>query len=402
MRLNFTRTVVLCLYLNKGAIKRGHELSKPEHEMTIIRNVHNSGKAKDFVIVGVGGAGSISATELSKILGNPDDVIMVDRDLDALRTVNVGRRISIGRPIYVNDEDEFGCENLIDPNDLFRLKTVIGKTPLIFVMGGLGGATTLELMPGVLRTAMSTGASVLAIVTLPFELEGRTRSDAAAKALKRVRETGCSLAVIDADGALSTESIAGDLASELTAATARVVMNVLSASSAATSGALNTSPEMLDAIKCGGEVFVSYASATDANDCRKVARAAIKRPITSGIQLRDAEYVSVVIAGPRDLSIKSLNAAISIVQNGLGDEAVLSTSFVPNSESSNSSRVRVSVIAGRNPKSQMKTELHAEIVDQSKKTHGDDPVSEQIDDLLGAPDWLVDQPVNQTAVATLL
>ncbi|MYA59918.1 MAG: hypothetical protein F4X40_05090 [Chloroflexi bacterium] len=69
-------------------------------------------------------------------------------------------------------------------------------------------------------------------------------------ALERVRETGCSLAVINADGALSTESLAGDLASELTAAKARVVMNVLSASSAATSGAFNTSPEMLYAIKC--------------------------------------------------------------------------------------------------------------------------------------------------------
>ena len=50
--------------------------------MTIIRNTHNTGKAKDFVIVGVGGAGSIAATELSKILGNPDDVIVVDRDLE--------------------------------------------------------------------------------------------------------------------------------------------------------------------------------------------------------------------------------------------------------------------------------------------------------------------------------
>ena len=368
--------------------------------MTIIRNERNPGKAKDFVIVGVGGAGSIAATELSKILGNPDDVIVVDRDLDALRTVNVGRRISIGYPIFGSDEDESGCENLVDPNDLFRLKTVIGKTPLIFVMGGLGGTATLELMPAVLRTAMSTGASVLAIVTLPFGLEGRTRSHTAETALKRVRETECSLAVIDADGALSKGSTAGELAGELTVAKARVVMNVLSASNAATSGALNTSPEMLDAIKCGGEVFVSYASAADAADCRKVARQAIKCPITSGIELRDAEYVSVVIAGPHDLSIKSLNAAIAIVQNELGDEAVLSTAFVPNSESNNSNRVRVSVIAGRKP--QMKTAQHVEIVDESKEPTREDAVSDQIDDLLGAPEWLVDQPENQTAVATLL
>ena len=366
--------------------------------MTILRNGHNSGKAKDFVIIGVGGAGSQSATELSKVLGNPDDVIAVDRDTDALRTLTVGRRISIGRPIYVSEESEQPDDDLVDPNDLFRLKTVIGKTPLIFVLAGLGGSATLELMPAVLRTAMSTGSSVLAIVTLPFALEGRTRSNTASTALQRVREAGCSLAVIDADGALPAGSIAGELASELTAAKARVVMNVLSASNATTSGTLNTSPEMLDAIKCGGETFVSYASSEDATEYRKVAREATKRPITSGLELHDAEYASVIIAGPRDMSIKSLNAAISIVQNELGDEAVLSTSFVPNSESSNSGRVRVSIIAGRDPKPHLETVTHAEAVVLTEE----DAVSDQIDDLLGAPDWLVDPPENQSAVATLM
>ena len=402
MDLHFTRTGVLCLYLNKSAITRRIALWNSENEMTIIRNERNTSKSKDFVIVGVGGAGSNSATELSKVLGNPDDVIAVDRDMDALRTVNVGRRISIGRPIFVNEEDESDRENLVDPNDLFRLKTVIGNTPLIFVMAGLGGTATLELMPAVLRTAMSTGASVLAIVTLPFALEGRTRSNTAAAALQNVREVGCSLAVIDADGALSTGSIAGDLASELTAAKARVVMNVLSASSAATSGALNTSPEMLDAIKCGGETFISHASANDAADHRKVAREATKRPITSGIELRDAEFVSVVVAGPRDMSIKSLNAAISIVQAELGDEAVLSTSFVSNSETPHSNRVRVSVIAGRDPNRPLETESPGESVKHPHASPQEDTVSEQIDDLLGAPDWLVDQRENQTAVATLM
>ena len=411
MHLNLTRTSVLCLYLNKSAIRRVADLWNPENEMTIIRNGNNN-KAKDFVIVGVGGAGSQSATELAKVLGNPDDVITVDRDLDALRNLNVGRRISIGRPVFINEEDGNRDENLVDKNDLFRLKTVIGKTPLVFVMAGLGGATTLELMPSVLRTAMSNGASVLAVVTLPFALEGRTRSKTAASALQQVRKTGCSLAIIDADGALSTESFAGDLATELTASKARVVMNVLSATNAAASGTLNTSPEMLDAIKCGGETFISYASVADANDYRKAAREAIKRPITSGIDLADADCVSVIVAGPRDMSIKSLNSAVSIVQNEMSHEAVLSTSFIPNSDSPHSSRVRISVIAGRQntcpmelvpvQNASVKTEPNGDVVVRSQTPVPENAVSGQIDDLLGAPDWLVDLPRTDTSVPALL
>ena len=91
-------------------------------------------------------------------------------------------------------------------------------------------------------------------------------------------------------------------------------MNVLSASSAETFGTLNTAPELLDAVKCGGETFISYASGEDVAEIRKVAREAVKNPITSGLLLGDADFVSVVVAGPRDMSIKALNAAIAIVQ----------------------------------------------------------------------------------------
>ena len=220
--------------------------------MTIIRDQRNHKAKREFSIVSVGGAGAETAIELSKVLGNPDDVIVVDREIDNLRPVNIGRRIAIGYPIFGSGNDNVLGDELADANDLFRLKTIIGKSPLVFVMAGLGGNTTLELMPSVIRAASSTGATVLAIVTTPFTFEGRTRSDTASAALERIRKTNCALACIDADLALSNVAIAGDLASELSAAKARVVMNVLSASNASTSGSLNSAPELLDAIKGSG------------------------------------------------------------------------------------------------------------------------------------------------------
>lgn len=379
--------------------------------MTIITNGRNRNSTKEFVVVGVGGAGSKSAMELSKVLGNPDDVIAVDREMDALSSINVGRRISIGYPVYVG-EDDLGEDDLADPNDLFRLKTLIGKSSIVFVMAGLGGATTMELMPSVLRTAISTNTAVLAIVTLPFEFEGRTRTDTAKSALHRIKETGCSLAQIDADGVLSTGSIAGDLAAELTASKARVVMNVLSASNASATSALNTAPEMLDAIKCGGETFISYASGADVDEIRRVARQAIKSPITSGLELCDAEFVSVVVAGPREMSTKSLNASISIVQSEIASDAVLSTSFVPNDESTRSRRIRVSVLGGLRPDSRgaasaskgafQETGLSSETVIHSGTLPQDDELSGQIDDLFGAPDWLNGPSEKEPATTALL
>ena len=380
--------------------------------MTIIRDGRNAPASKRFAIVGVGGAGAKTASELSKVLGNPDDVIAVDRDMDDLRTVNIGRRITIGYPIFTRDADEFDDADRVDTNDLFRLKTLIGKPPIVFVMAGLGGTTTLEMLPAVLRTAMSTGATVLAIVTMPFAFEGRTRSNTAGIALERVKRIGCSLALIDADNALPNTAIAGDLAAELSAAMARVVMNVLSASSAEAFGTLNTAPELLDAVKCGGETFISYASGEDVAEIRKVAREAVKNPITSGLLLGDADFVSVVVAGPRDMSIKALNAAIAIVQHELSHDAVLSTSFVPNGDSAKANRLRVSILAGmrahaENFGSESPSQTDAErgfslVAAASSVPVAAEPARDVVDELFGAPDWLIDRPSKNVRLPALL
>ena len=380
--------------------------------MTIIRDGRNAAASKDFVIVGVGGAGVKTATELSKVLGNPDDVISVDRDMDDLRPVLVGRRITIGYPIFLRESEVNDGEEFVDPNDLIRLKTLIGKASTVFVMAGLGGGTTLEILPAVLRTAMSTGATVLGIATMPFAFEGRTRQDTASAALQRVRNTECSLALIDGDNALSNASLAGDLASELSAAMARVVMNVLSASNAESFGTLNAAPELMDAIKCGGETMISYSTSEDVAGYRKATRDAIRNPITSGLALGDADFVSVVIAGPRDMSIKTLNAAIGIVQNELSEKAVLSTSFIPNSETGNVGRFRISILAG------MRATTEAEIAESTAQSDTEhepklagadvsdsvdaDQAVEMVDDLLGAPDWLVDSSSEEARVPALL
>lgn len=380
--------------------------------MTIIRDGRNATASKDFVIIGVGGAGARTASELSKVLGNPDDVIAVDREMDDLRTVNVGRRIAIGYPMFTREAEWIDEDESVDKNDLFRLKTLIGKAPIVFVLAGLGGATTVEILPAVLRTAMSTGASVLAILTMPFEFEGRTRSNTAGVTLQRVRKTGCSLALIKADKALSNASIAGDLAFELSAAKARVVMNVLSASNAESFETLNTAPELLDAIQCGGETLISYSASEDVAEYRKVARDAIKNPITSGLDLSDADFVSVIVVGPRDISIKALNSAIAIVQNELSQKAVLSTSFIPNGDPGKTNRLRISILAGRRTKTEDTLSESPNRVDEERGfnpvgTPSSVPVvAEQtgnvIDDLFGAPDWLVDRTSEKSRVPALL
>ena len=189
-------------------------------------------------------------------------------------------------------------------------------------------------------------------------------------------------------------------------------MNVLSASNAESSGTLNSVPELLDAIKYGGETFISYAASEDVSEYRKVARDAIKTPITSGLDLSDADFVSVIVAGPHDMSIKTLNSAIAVVQNELSQRAVLSTSFIPNGDSGKANRLRISILAGmrardggdRSRISRLRADVEQGFNLVGATSHLSqivaEPAGDVIDDLFGAPDWLVDRPSEKIACSS--
>ncbi len=364
--------------------------------MTIIRGGKSKSIGKEFVIIGVGGAGAKSATEMSKLLGNPDDVIAVDRNSNDLSSVLLGRRVAIGYPIFHYDGDAGRGDAMADASDLLRLKTAMGKPSIVFVMAGLGGKTTMELLPSVLRTVMDTSATVIAIVTLPFAFEGQTRNRTAEATVTHIKESGCTLALIDANRALPQNAVAGDLASELSVAKAKVVMNVLSASAETTSGRLNTNPEILDAVKCGGMTFVSYSSTENASEYRKTAKHAVNNPITYGLELSDADCASVVVAGPPDMSIKALNAVITIVQEELSSDAVLSTSFVSNANSARANRLRVSILAGKMNRLPKLVETFSR--EQNGSQIIDIPVEREDEiepEFYGAPSWLVREMIDE-------
>ena len=103
--------------------------------MTIIRDGRNAPASKTVRDCRSRRRWSQNCVRTVESSGNPDDVIAVDRDMDDLRTVNVVRRTTIGYPMFTRDADEFDDADCVDTNDLFRLKTLIGKPPIVFVMG---------------------------------------------------------------------------------------------------------------------------------------------------------------------------------------------------------------------------------------------------------------------------
>lgn len=375
--------------------------------MPIVKDTTGIDTAEKFVVIGVGSASSRCVVEISRILPIGGEVIAVNRSIDDMRDIQRGKRVAIGYPLYGNRAQEMNVDDadLVDESDLLRLKAAIGRPSKIFILANCGGAATYELIPSVIRVSMESGASVMTIVTTPFEFEGRARKATAKASLDRIRETKCPMAWIDADKVLSNVTQIGNLADELASAQARVLMTVLTASDAGCTGSLGDSQAILDRLRETPDLFVSYASTENLDESRKLARDAVRKPLTSGMELQQANRVGIIISGSPDLPIKVLNSAMDTVQKEINPDALLTTSFMPIPNSAGRQILRISILAGRRPEAipQIDETPDAEKVETKELLINiatpDSSVMQQEsfgDDLVGAPEWLIDSGSSST------
>ena len=296
-------------------------------------------------MLGVGGAGAKSASEIAKDMPLPADAVLVDRQPDELRRNSYGTKIPVGYPLFAQPrENGHSTKELVDETDLLRVRAAVNGYKRVYILMGLGGQATLELAPSVIKVAKDVAPNLVVICTMPFAFEGPMRRKIAENALDRIDAEGCPVAVADADSALSGAVGVGNVAEELTRMLARTFMTLLTAENNAGTGALNGAATILETVGKASRVFVGHGVADSVEELRRAARDAVKNPITTGLALREADTVNLTMAVPADMPVKSLNAVMGSIERELPDDVHLATSFVPLAQSSK--KVRVSIIAG--------------------------------------------------------
>lgn len=76
-----------------------------------------------------------------------------------------------------------------------EVKTALTGTDIVFVLAGLGGGTGSGASPIIAKIAKEIGALTIAIVTTPFEFEGRQRFELAESGLKNIKKESDSVIV---------------------------------------------------------------------------------------------------------------------------------------------------------------------------------------------------------------
>ncbi|MCD4760230.1 cell division protein FtsZ [archaeon] len=166
------------------------------------------GKA-NMKVIGVGGAGSNIASWLYKKGINGAEVIVANTDKQHLDISQADRNLLLGRELTRG----LGCGGYLEKGresakeSMQELREIVKGTDMVFVAAGMGGGTGTGAAPVIAQLAKETGAIVIAVVTMPFDIE-KARCDKAEFGLQQLREVCDTVIVLD-NNRLST--VAGQL-----------------------------------------------------------------------------------------------------------------------------------------------------------------------------------------------
>jgi cell division protein FtsZ len=284
-------------------------------------------KTKIYVI-GIGGSGSNTMTRMSELHIDGANLIATNTDAPHLESTKAHRKILLGKNTTKGlgaGSDPVLGENAATEN-IEELKRLIGDAQLVFINCGLGGGTGTGGAPVIAGIAKEAGALTVALVTLPFTSEGKTRMKVALTGLSRLRINTDTTIVIPNDKLLN-------LSPELELGNAFKKIDDILAN--ATKGILEmvTRPGMVNidfadlkgVLKDSGYAVIGVGESRAFNEDKRIeniVNETLGSPLLD-IDLSKAKRALVSITGGTDLTLKAAENVFRAVSSRINEDATL-------------------------------------------------------------------------------
>lgn len=151
-------------------------------------------------VIGVGGGGSNAINHMFKQGIKGVDFVVCNTDSQALQNSPVPNKIQLGvnltEGLGAGANPEIGQQSALESmEDIDKL--LDSNTKMIFITAGMGGGTGTGAAPVIAQMAKEKDILTVGIVTIPFQFEGKVRSEQAMSGVERLRKQVDSLIVIN-------------------------------------------------------------------------------------------------------------------------------------------------------------------------------------------------------------
>ena len=311
--------------------------------------IEKTGQVAKLKVVGVGGGGCNAINTM--IASNLEGVefISANTDVQALKNSRASVRLQLGEALTkglgAGADPHIGKNAALE--DIDKIRESLEGADMIFIAAGLGGGTGTGAAPVIAEAAKALGALTVAIVTKPFNFEGKRRRRIAEEGLKELADKVDSLIAIPNQRLISVVERQTSLVESFKMADEVLLHGLKSISELVTvPGLINLDfADVKTIMSERGMAFMGIGIASGEDRAKEAARKAISSPLLEDISISGARGLLVNIAGSSSLSLHEVDEAVSLIQQEAHDDEDSNIIFGAVIDDSLGDRIQITVIA---------------------------------------------------------
>jgi cell division protein FtsZ len=298
-------------------------------------------------VIGIGGGGGNAINNMINASLMGVDFIAANTDAQALEVSRAHTKLQLGvnitKGLGAGANPEVGRSAALEDAD--KIRQALEGTDMVFVTAGLGGGTGTGGAPVVAQIAKEIGALTVAVVTKPFNFEGRQRMQTADQGIKELKETVDTIITIPNNRLLSLAAKKATFLEMLKKADDVLLHAVKGISDLITiPGLINLDFADVKTIMSEmGMALMGTGMASGEDRATEAAQKAISSPLLEDVSISGAKGVLMNISSGLDLTIDEVQAASSLIQKEAHEDANIIWGTVL--DQSAGDELRVTVIA---------------------------------------------------------
>ncbi|MDV6169140.1 cell division protein FtsZ [Flavobacterium sp. DG1-102-2] len=277
-------------------------------------------------VIGVGGGGSNAINHMFKQGIKGVDFIVCNTDSQALQNSPVPNKIQLGidltEGLGAGANPEVGQQSALESIEDIE-KMLDTNTKMIFITAGMGGGTGTGAAPVIAQLAKERDILTVGIVTIPFQFEGKVRSEQALSGVERLRKQVDSLIVINNN---KLREVYGNLgfkagfskADEVLATASRGIAEVITHH-------YTQNIDLKDAktvLSNSGTAIMGSAVASGDNRAKEAIVDALDSPLLNDNKITGAKNVLLlVVSGTNEITIDEIGEINDHIQSEAGHNA---------------------------------------------------------------------------------
>ncbi len=306
------------------------------------------GLSANIKVIGVGGGGGNALNNMIKQNLRGVEFIVANTDAQAIEGSAAHIKLQLGasitRGLGAGANPQIGREAAEAERD--RIREFLEDTDMAFVTAGMGGGTGTGAAPVIAEIAKEMGVLTVAVVTKPFQFEGKRRMRQAEAGIAELRKHVDTLITIPNQKLIGAVGKNTSMLEAFRKADDVLLQAVRGISELIThTGYINVDFADVRSVmsETKGVAMMGSGVASGENRAIEAAERAISSPLLEDVDIHGAQGILVNVTGNEDMTLAEYDEAVSIIHNMADEDANIICGMVYDSDAGD--EIRVTVVA---------------------------------------------------------